>query len=277
MTRVRTAARRWPVATACIAAAMLAAAGCATSPSKQLADARSLYDQGQYDKSLAAADEARASVEGGTGSKDASLRAEAAYVAGMSASKLNDLPIAEQRLAIAAASDDPDVAGRAYAQLGGIKFKQRRYRDAASDYDEAAKRLEGEDAAKARAEASAALRQLGSAAPVAGSPPSSAGSRAPAGAASASGAPASPSRTASSAGWTLQGGCFRDRANAERSAKTLSSATVAKGLGPARVVPVAEGNGTLFCVMIGEYPTRELAEAAKRKLDRTDVFSRSMP
>lgn len=189
---------------------------------------------------------------------DDALRAEAAYVAGMSAYKLDDLPGAEQRLDLACASPDPQVAGRAYAQLGSIKRSQKRYLEAAADFNSAASRLQGDESTKARHEAGVASR-------AAGSPTGGRGATA--------GAP----QAAVAGPWTLQGGCFRDRANADRSAATISSMSVAKGLGPARVVAVNEGNGLLFCVMIGEFASRQAAEDAKARLGRPEMFSRAMP
>lgn len=241
--------------------------GCASGGAKELAEARTAYDTGQYSEALAKGTAAQASA-------DPETAAAAAYIAGLSAFRLDRLGEAEQHLRVAATSSDAAIAGRAEAQLGAIELRQRRPREAAASYERAADLLEGDEASRARYQAGLALREAGDGTGARSqmhiAADSSRGTLSPAVRADAQ-------RALSETGWTLQGGCFKDRGNAERAAKHISTMTIGRGLGPARVVPQRDsGRGTVYCIFIGAWATRQGAEEARTQLGRTDFFARTI-
>lgn len=265
-----TTAPRLARATLLLVIAGLAAAtlhGCAAPGEPELQAARTAYDTGQYSEALAKASAAQAA-------RDAETAAQAAYIAGLAAFRLDRLGEAERHLRVAAASTDRAVAGRAEAQLGAIQLRQRLPRDAAASYQRAADLLDGEESAKARLQAGLALRQAGDGTSARSqmliAADSSRGSVAPTVRADAQ-------RALAETGWTLQGGCFRDRRNADRAAQHISTMTIDRGLGPVRVVPQRDsGSGTVYCIFIGAWATRQGAEDARKQLGRPDFFARTI-
>ncbi|HMN95961.1 MAG TPA: SPOR domain-containing protein [Phycisphaerales bacterium] len=259
------------VATALLPALLLIAAlalgACSSRAGEDLLAAQRAYEAGQYGEALqkGAAAEASARASG-----NAETAESAAYIAGLAAFRLNRLSEAERHLRVAAASADRTIAGRSEAQLGAIAMKQNRPRDAAAAFQRAADLLPAEEAAKARYQAGIALRDAGDAtqartqmlrATVSPSPTVRADAQ----------------RALEETGWTLQGGCFRERANAERAAQQISTTTIARGLGPARVVPQREASGgTVYCIFIGSWATRQGAEEARNRVGRTDFFVRTI-
>ncbi len=263
--RLRRAAHLATVTTALL----LGAVGCAPKSSDLLLEAQTSYDAGRYDDALTTAEAA------GTSDDDV-LRGSAAYLAGMSAYRLNRVAEAEESLNAATRCSDSLVAGRAHAQLGAIKLKARRLTEAANHFDSAARLLEGEESDRARRQAQNARTELAYA-----TTPSSAGSTAPSPSVASNQAapavrPAAPPPPGTR--WTLQGGCFRDRVNAERTAKELSRFNSSRGLPAARVVSTSDDSGgTVYCVVMGDYADRVAAERAKEKIGRSDFFSRPVP
>jgi len=278
---VLTAVRRAALLPA-LTATLLLLGGCGQRVQQQITDAETAYNQGRYEEAyqqaVAAEEAARESGRAGKNPRVAS----AAYLAGLSAYRLDRLDDAERQLDIAIEAGEGEAAGRAYAQRGAVFLRQGRMMAAAVDYDQAASLLSGEDAAKAREQSAAARRAAGS---------SSSGSTVVLGSSSGLSVSASPSPTAPRAAsaatlpplpgirsaWTLQVACFRDRSAAERQAKALEGTARAQGLAAPKLL--SEENPTLgpvYCVVIGEFATREGAEKAREGLGRKDYFVRTM-
>lgn len=265
--------------------------GCAPKVDHQITKAQESYDAGRYEEAykeaVAAYDSSASEVhEGADGTSVAKNEdaARAAYLAGLSAYQLENYNDSERYLEAALGAGEGEVAGRAHAQLGAVALKERRYLDASDEYEQAAKLLSGEEAEKARQRADQARRQLVASGPPAGSAAaggaSGSSSRAQGGsppAGSDSMGAAAAAANAPKPVWTLQGGCFREKANAEKQAKALNTLTMSKGVGAARVVPQQDSAlGTVYCIFIGEYPNRAAAEAARGSVGRPEFFVRTI-
>lgn len=249
---------------------LLGAVGCAPKASDLLLEAQTGYDAGRYGEAL---DKATAAQK----SDDDVLRGSAAYLAGMSAYRLDRVSEAEQSLITASRCSDSLVAGRANAQLGAIKLKARRLTEAANHFDAAARLLEGEEADRARRQAQNVRTELAYATTPSTSSSGSSSGPSPSASNAQNAAVARPAPPPGTR-WTLQGGCFRDRVNAERTAKELSRFNSSRGLPAPKVVATSDGSGgTVYCVVMGDYADRAAAERAKEKIGRSDFFSRPVP
>jgi tetratricopeptide (TPR) repeat protein len=257
-------------------------AGCGQRAQKQITEAESSYNEGRYEEAYQQAVAAeKVARESGQKGKNPQV-ASAAYLAGLSAYRLDRLDEAQRQLDVAIEAGEGEAAGRAYAQRGAVFLRQGRFMAASVDYDQAALLLGGEDAAKAKEQSAAARRAAGDSSSGStvvlggGGGLSVSASTTPGGSSARPGAsaPALPSVRTS---WTLQVACFRDRAAAERQAKALAGAAQAHGLAAPRLL--SEENPTLgpvYCVVIGEFATKAGAEQARERLGRKDYFIRTM-
>lgn len=268
------------------------ASGCGQKASQQMVEAETSYNAGRYEEAYQQALEAEKAARDAGGSGQNAQVASAAYLAGMSAYRLDRLDEAERQLGTAVEAGEGEAKGRALAQRGAVFLRQGRFMAAAVDYDQASDLLSGEDAAKARAQADSARRAasagsgggpfvhpdpstgLSISASTTPGGPAAGGGRGAASGQSAGGAPPLPPLRTS---WTLQVACFRDRAAAERQAKALTPTTKAQGLGAPKILPEENPSlGPVYCVVIGEFATREGADQAKQRLGRSEYFVRTM-
>lgn len=239
------------VLTATSLAVLAGASGCAATGSTSLDRAIASYDAGDYDGSYQRAQAARA-----TGSTRA--RAEAAYVAGLAAVRLDRNATARPLLEQAVASGSPKVAGQAGVTLGTLLLDDREPLAAARAFDAASEHLQGESLARARMLAGVAYRDAGRAAEArdrfdraARTTDGSTGSRA--------------ALEISRTGFTIQCGAFRTREAAVSHAATVSTAAAARGMPKASVVRLDRAGSVRWVVRLGHYPDRSIAQS---QLDR---------
>lgn len=134
-------------------AGVLLCAGCQPQgPSGTMQSALNEYNAQRY---VAAHEQAAAVMGKSTGPQ----REKAAYLAGLSAYQAGNFDAAEQELSIAAASSDAATAGDAKVMLGQLRLDQHRSREAASNFADASRLLQGEDARQAAWHAGLAYRQ----------------------------------------------------------------------------------------------------------------------
>ncbi len=193
------------------------------------------------------------------------LKAEAAYVAGLSAYRLGDVEEARVQFDLAAGSADPQTAGRAKAMLGLLLTDEGQPEEAAELFKAAAGALRDEDARQAAHHAALAYEQAGD--------PVAAETWAAFWADFARRDRASRHRTGlggpAGAGFVLQVGAFRDRDRARRAAGDAAVLARRHGHGPVRIVPGAEARGRpLHLVQFGRFPTRSSAANARAQLGR---------
>jgi hypothetical protein len=239
---------------AAVAVGLLAHVGCSSGPAA-LDQAIRDYDNEHYDVAFTNASQAHPHLHG-------TDRDQAAYVAGLSAYRLDDLSEAEEYLRLAAASSDPTTAARARGMLGEILMERRRPAEAAVAFGAAADGLHGNDArlaAQRAARAYEAARDPAAAARWRERADGIANERTVDG-------------CADCARFSLQVGAFlsQDRAraaadDAERAAKRLT-------LGAARITPRREAGRTLHVVQIGQFQSRKAAQHARQVLGRYEYI-----
>ena len=223
-------------------------AGCAPQSNPSIDSAIRDYDAARYKDAYDAAWLAR---RGSTGVD----RQKAAYVAGISAMKMDRPVTARELLQEASTSSDRRLAGTASVTLGTLLLEDGEPLSAARAFDRASERLSGSDSIKARQAAAAAYKTAG---------------RNDIAQARLSGTPAP---TASGTGaFTIQGGAFHDEARATVSARELSDAARRTSLGTARVVPAMVNGKAGFLVQIGSYANRTDAESMRRLLGVSGTF-----
>ncbi len=228
------------------------------------------YDAGKYDESLTLAQEASASA---ANTKDSD---EAAYLAGMSAFRLNRYDEAIKWLETPARSSDRWTAGQAGITLGSAYLKVGRRSDAARAFAKAGTNLDGEDAKKAHLAAANAYRELGDQSManeqfrLANVPAPSTPAKTPSDTAQAgSGTVTTPPVTGP---FVLQAGAFRDLTKAQRRADELRPKAAKAGLGEPKVLSKrGTDGGTLYVVQLGGFSERRAADAAVAKLGATGV------
>lgn len=221
---------------------------CAPKQSNSLDSAIRDYDATRYQKAY---DSARLTRLRASGLE----REEAAYVAGLSALKMDRPVTARELLQEASASSNRQLAGTSAVTLGTLLLEDGEPLAAARAFDKASERLTGSDALKARRAAAAAYETAG---------------RDDIAAARLSGTPApSPAGMGS---FTIQAGAFHDRDRATARAKELSNAARRTSLGTARVIPARVKGKSGFLVQIGSYDTRSDAESVRRMLGIPGTF-----
>ncbi len=241
--------RRWPGLVVFATAAALAGCGGAGTPAT-LRTAADDYLAGRYESALKAANQLEARSRGVD-------RDQAAYVAGISAYRLDDPDRARPELTTAARSSNRELAARSVATLGLIDLDQGRPLDAARRLASAASAgaLGGDDAVQAAYCAARAYQAAGDE------------TSATHWFRVAEGRVEAPA--AGSAVFTIQVGAFRHRRHAERAAADATDLAQPLGLTPVSIVPRGDGLGrTLYYVHFGRFATRGEAADTRARLGR---------
>jgi len=190
--------------------------------------------------------------------------AEAAYLAGLCARRLNRDAAAERHLRRATQARDATLAGDAGAALGLLYSEQSRYASAVHALESAAPLLAGEDRAQAYYYLAAAQQKLGRAAEarthfrLARKTTQDDALR------------DEIDRQMAATGWTVQTGAYRDADNARQAARELGARV--RGAAP-RLVTADDGRGgTLHLVQIGTFTTHDSARRFAAQLGRDAVI-----
>lgn len=238
--------------------------GCASSPAAspsptaargRVSGYQAAYEQGDYQTAYHSA--ARAA---GTPGADRDL---AAFIAGLCAQKLNDLPAAQRYLRQAAASRDPLLAADALASLGMVHHAMNRFDEAARELTQAASRLTGQEQAKAYFFAGIAQQKLGRWA------------QARTSLLLARHAASDPhliqmiDEKLAVTGFTIQLGAYSNLANAQRLANQVAATASHLRIGPVRLVP---GPNQLTLVQVGQFSSFEAARAARDRLGQPSAL-----
>ena len=198
-------------------------------------------------------------------------RYEAAYIAGLSAQALGNLPEADKMLNKALASEDQTLSVDAADALGLVYSQQGRYAEAQRVLMWAAERLEGERQARAYYYAGIAQQKLGQ------------WSQARTTLILARGLSRDASLKSSIdqqinvTGWTLQLGAFTQRELARKQAESVAQRSQDMSLGLPRLVDgkTASGEPITF-VQVGQFSSYQSATRYRDALGKTGVIIRAM-
>jgi len=255
--------------------AVLLGTGCSSDP-EPVSEARGDYDAGRYGDAHRSASAKATSATGDD-------RAEAAYLAGVSAYRMGDYDEAEKQFFVALESDDPVIVGRTNATLGLMRKAQGRPASSAGFFRVAAEKLDGEEGAIAAREAAAAYQQLGrsfdadqmmkiaqSKDPSAAGNPET-GSAALRAASAPSNTTATTSTVSSGTGrYAVQLGAFSKRSSAEDVARRVAPMANRLNFGQPRI-SIRNVNGKeLHIVQVGSFTTHAEAEQARTRLGQSD-------
>ncbi len=192
-------------------------------------------------------------------------RDEAAYLAGLSAYRLQRYEDADRYLSPLVRIASTDVAGRAAGTLGLVELERGRYREAAEYFKKAADRLEGQGKAEAAYRAGLAYKESGS------------HSLARVqfiiarGASTDAAFQAKVDRELKTSGYTLQLGVFASRANAEAMVREFQAGRGAS-IGEARIVTSEGSRGeTLYYVNVGTFNSYSAAIRGRALLDQPAI------
>lgn len=192
-------------------------------------------------------------------------RDEAAYLAGLSAYRLQRYEDADRYLSPLVRIATTDVAGRAAGTLGLVELERGRYREAAEYFKKAADRLEGQGKAEAAYRAGLAYKESGS------------HSLARVqfiiarGASTDAAFQAKVDRELKTSGYTLQLGVFASRANAEAMVREFQAGRGAS-IGEARIVTNEGSRGeTLYYVNVGTFNSYSAAIRGRALLDQPAI------
>ncbi len=236
--------------------------GCASTGGQRHATALAAFNAGDFAEAqrMASADAERSS-----GRK----RDEAALIAGMSARALKRDSDAENWLRPLTTSRHADIAGTASAELGLLLADSGRHQEAIDLLETSARRLGGDEAARALFQAGESYNAMGrpELAKIAWrralrdvKDPMLRGTI---------------ESRLSLGGYTVQLGAFADRANASKTAESARSMTQRLNIDPPRIVERTAPNGRrLFVVQVGVFPSKQEAEAAKSRLGTQAVVAR---
>ncbi|MAJ46810.1 MAG: hypothetical protein CBC35_05820 [Planctomycetes bacterium TMED75] len=222
--------------------------GCGSTRAVSLQPAISAYEAGRYQSAYDQARKARLEATG-------TQKSESAYVAGLSAMKLNRPVTARSLLEEATSSSDKRVAGRANVSLGTLLLEDGDPLSAAQAYDRAADLLSGSDAARARHRAGLAYEAAGATE-----------------AARLRLADTDDLESITPGRFTIQGGFYTDRLRAVTRAQQLSSIGRNWSIGPAQVVPTTVRGTSGYAVQIGDFSNRTDAEMTRRQLGDEKTF-----
>jgi len=218
----------------------------------------------RYDASVLALSDGRnetalADAKSALGSGDGSLRAQAAFVAGVAATRLDEPMAARRYLGTAVRSNDPLLSGRALVQLGVLERAEGNRLAAAKSFENAAAKLPGEESGQALLLAAEDFRSVGR---------QTQARRCLDRATASSGDTANKARLRlESTGYAIQFGSFAQRDNATRHATTVRAEVRRSGLGEVRI-RLESGN---WKVQAGAFPDRATAGRSLRRLGRSDA------
>jgi septal ring-binding cell division protein DamX len=208
-----------------------------TTTSSSLRDAVRHYDAQRYNLAY---DDAVKAMRG-------DARSEAAYVAGLSACKLQKHAEAEQHLRTASRSSHRETAGKAKAQLGLLELKRGHASQAAVLLEDAATMLEGRDADQARRhaqQARAVVDGRGGALDV-----------------------------APTGSFSLQVGAFREHDRAQKAADEARQLATRQGIEDVRIVRgTTPQSANLYLVQLGSFASRTEATRVRSALGRLDYI-----
>ncbi len=186
---------------------------------------------------------------------------EAAYMAGMSAYHLQESTKALEFLRIASASRDRTVAGRAMAQAGLIHHEKGHHGTAARLLQDAIRRLDGEDRARACLLAAAAQQKLGRWAQAA------ANLRQARQYSHDQAVHRQVEEHLSYGAYTIQLGAFTVEQNARRAAHAVTDRARATQIGMPRMVSAVDSSGRrLILVQVGRFNDHTAARNARSRL-----------
>lgn len=229
-------------------------AGLHGAPSAAVASAQDLFNAGRFA-------EAKSVAESDFRRQSGTARKRAALTAGMSSHALGKTAEARGWLQPLLSDADPEIAGRAAAALGLIAESQHDHAQAATYFDQAARQLHGDDAARAALRAGHAQTEL------------KLWKQAEASYAAALAAAQSPAVRHAIEPYTRPGpfaiqlGLFSSKPNADRKSREVGPRMVRLGLGAPEVAPRKASNGTSgFAVLLGPYVNRYAAVAASEKI-----------
>lgn len=218
-----------------------------------LARAQGLYDAGHYEEARTLADRIASQ-----GHDDAQA---AAYLAGLSAYRQDDLAAAESRLTRAYEGPDRGISAMAGASLGLVLLRDGRTERAARLLGDAATVLPPPDDREAAWHAAIAHRRLGDIGRaerwerIAGRT-----------AVDAAEVPATPAIPAGSGRFVLQVGAWEGRESAEAAVRSIEPDLRGTGMGPARIVRIIGARGqSLYAVRFGDFATAAQADRVRRE------------
>ena len=230
------------------------AAGCQTSPQAEMATARTAFDGGDFDRAYRSASHV-------ADHRDDAMGVEAAYIAGVSAYRLDRLDSAERYLHMAAYGAQGRATGSALAMLGVVYVGQGSYDRASGVLLSAAEQLEGQNRAHAYYYAARAAQKLHRRAEarncltLARSASTDPGFR------------RAVAAELSDTGWTIQIGVYADEASAQAAADRIAADPRAGRIGIPKVVGVADDDGKgRYVTRIGEFSTHLIATEKRREL-----------
>lgn len=225
--------------------------GCVGSSSARLNELYADYNSAQYNAAFH-----RAETLAQSGNRKTAQ--EAAYIAGLSAYRMGNLPAAARYLRLASASSDEALAGDALGALGLVYAQQGDYALACNTFGRAAKKLTGEDRANAYYQAAVCSQKLGqwsqarSYLMLARS------------ATSNSSLQSQISQALGTTGFTLQVGFFSVQSNAETEAQRLARKAADAKLGYPRIVPATDARGQAgYLVQVGQFSSYASAMTAR--------------
>jgi tetratricopeptide (TPR) repeat protein len=226
--------------------------GCASTPSRgsdvQMAVDR--YEAGRYDECYHEAMDLLKTESGDD-------RAAAAYLAGLSAYRLDRREEAELRLRTAAEGGDREVTARAQAMLGVIRLEQGRYQDARGLLRDASPGLDESDAREATRLADSA----------AGGPVVETEWMATS--LQTSSTPRHATSSGDGACFALQAGAFREEDRAQTVARELTGVLRNRMADPVQIIATKDSWGrSLHLVHFGAFTTRQEAASFRRQLGR---------
>ncbi len=243
----------WSVVRAAVICALawgMILGGCAGTSSGSAGGYLESFQSGRYEAALREAQGVHARSTGVE-------RARAALIAGQSLHALGRDTESTRWLQPLASHQDDAIAGTALATLGLIAASQARHGSAAAQLSAAARRLSGDDAARAAMYAGDSYRAVNDARRAA-----ECYELAAAKAASPALKREIAERTAGRT-YSIQLGAFVQRAAADRTASGARAVAARAGLATPRIEPTTDASGrTLFAVRIGEFASRPVAEQA---------------
>lgn len=229
-------------------------AGLNRGASATVASAQDLFNQGRFA-------EARSVAESDFRRHNGVARDQAALIAGMACHALGKTAQARGWLEPLLSNAKPEIAGRAAAALGLIAEAQNDEARAATLFAQAARQLQGDDAARAALRAGHAQTEL------------KLWSQADSSYAEALSKAQSPAVRNAIEPYTRPGpfaiqlGMFSSKPNADRKLREIGPQMARLGLGVPEVSPRKAANGTSgFAVLIGRYINRYAAVAASEKI-----------
>jgi hypothetical protein len=231
--------------------------GISAGPSAQAASREgyvAAYAVGRYSEAKSMAEEAMRGESGPS-------RDRAALIAGLSAHAQDQNPEAERLLLPLTTNQDRDIAGRAEACLGLVAAEASQYDKAAGLLTSAARKLPGDDGARASMFAGDALAAANR----------NTDAHAQYRNASANALDAGLKRAVAErlemGNFTVQVGVYAQRVNAQRAAADIAGTAVALGIGEPRIVERHDAAGKpSYVVHVGQFTNRRQGTTAQSRL-----------